>query len=260
MDTKSEIMEPASLALKATNFYVIFVFIQAFLVFNGEYIWGIDYRMAVLYCTMPPTLMFAMLGLTELDTGKRLTWDDVNNSLIAKKDWLSKTLKEAGWSAEYFSVAVQITYFISAGGIAMLAFMILIMQGYITPQITPPSMMGALWITTIILVVPAEEMMFRGILPEYIRLTFGKSKYSEHLKYIIGAGAFGIFHFAAYGGSWPTMGFAIGMGIVLQFAKDYTGGLPSSMAIHLMWNAAVLGLLIPEFQENFIMLIQMFGA
>ena len=245
MDTTSDLTEPASLALKARNFYVIFIIIQAFLVFNGEYIWGISERAANLYFFMPTAMMFGLLGLTELDTGKRLTWDDVNNSLLAKRDWLSAYLRQAGWSAGYFSLGVQIIYFTVAAGLAGLAFMIMIMQGYITPQITPASMMGAAWITTMFLVVPSEEMMFRGIVPEYIRLTFGKSKYSEHLKYLIGAGLFAVFHFAAYGGSTSAMGFAFGMGLVLQYAKD-NGGLPASMGIHIAWNAAVLGLLIPH--------------
>ncbi|MDD3962243.1 MAG: CPBP family intramembrane metalloprotease [Bacteroidales bacterium] len=248
MDATQELTEdiitPASLALKARNFYVILIIIQAFLVFNGEYIWGISERAATLYFFMPSALMFGMLGLTELEGGKRLTWDSVNNSLLAKRDFLSAYLKEAGWSAGYFSLGVQLIYFSVAAGLAALAFMILIMQGYINPQITPPMMMQAAWITQAFLVIPSEEMMFRGIVPEYIRLMFGKSKYSEQLKYLIGAGIFGIMHFAAYGGSWGSIGFAFGLGLVLQYVKD-NAGLPASMGLHLAWNAAVLGLLIP---------------
>ena len=244
MDTSPDFTEPASLALKARNFYVIVIIIQAFIVFNGDYIWGISERAANLYFFMPTALMFGLLGLTELDTGKRLTWDDVNNSLLAKRDWLSAYLRQAGWSADYFSLGVQLIYFSVAAGLAGLAFMILIMQGYVTPQITPTSMMAAAWVTQMFLVIPSEEMMFRGIVPEYIRLTFGKSKYSEHLKYVIGAGLFAVFHYAAYAASVPSMGFAFGMGLMLMFVKD-NAGLPASMGLHLAWNTAVLGLLIP---------------
>ena len=245
MDSTKDLTEPVGLALKARNVYVVFIIIQAFLVFNGEYIWGISERAANLYFFMPTALMFGLLGLTELDTGKRLTWDDVNNSLLAKRDRLSELLNRAGWSAGYFSFGVQIIYFSIAAGLSAVAFMVMIMQGYITPQVTVPSMMGALWLTQILLVVPSEEMMFRGIIPEYIRLTFGKSKYSEWLKYLIGAGLFGVFHFAAYGGNWSSIGFAFGMGLVLMYVKDNWGGLAASMGVHLAWNCAVLGLLIP---------------
>jgi len=217
--------------------------IQAFILFNGEYIWGISERAANLYFFVPPTLMFSLLGLTSLIKGK-LTWDAVNNSLLAKKDRLSDYLKEAGWSAGYFSVGVQLIYFSLAVGLAGLSFMILIMNGYITPQVTPSSMMGMVIVTQVFLVVPSEEYLFRGIIPEYIRLTFKKTRYSEQIKYVLGAGLFAVFHFAAYGGNWQSMGFAFAMGVVLQYAKD-NAGLPASMGIHLAWNSAVLGLLIP---------------
>lgn len=248
MDRTSEITEPVEeavvAALSATSIFALISLIQAFILFNGEYIWGISSTAANLYFFVPPTLMFSLLGLTALMKG-RLTWDAVNNSLLAKRDKLSVLLKEAGWSAGYFSLGVQIIYFTVAAGLASLAFMILIMQGYITPQITPQSMMGAAWITTIFLVVPSEEYIFRGILPEYVRLMFKSSRYCEQIKYIIGAGLFGVFHFAAYGGNWSSIAFAFGMGLILQYVKD-NAGLPASMGLHMAWNTAILGLLIPQ--------------
>jgi membrane protease YdiL (CAAX protease family) len=238
------VTEPLELALAATSVFAVISLIQAFILFNGEYIWGISERAANLYFFVPPTLMFSLLGLTSLMKGK-LTWDAVNSSLLAKHDRLSEYLKQAGWSAGYFSVGVQLIYFAVATALASLAFAIMIMNSYITPQITAPLMMGMAIITQVFLVVPSEEYLFRGIIPEYIRLTFRKSQYSEQIKYVLGATLFAVFHFAAYGGNWQSMGFAFAMGIVLMYAKD-NAGLSASMGIHLAWNSAVLGLLIPH--------------
>lgn len=94
-----------------------------------------------------------------------------------------------------------------------------------------------------LIVCPSEEIIFRGAIFSVLW------RINWVFAYVGSAGAFAVFHWAAYGGSIPLMIVAFGMGLVLAFAANYNGttfkgNLGIAIGIHFSYNLAVLGILL----------------
>jgi membrane protease YdiL (CAAX protease family) len=88
---------------------------------------------------------------------------------------------------------------------------------------------GPVYLTTVHLLVVAtsEEFIFRGFLPELITP-------------IPAQVAFGLFHFAAYGGDWIAMLVAMVVGFVFYLIARYTN-IWTVIGLHAAYNTVVLG-------------------
>ena len=74
-----------------------------------------------------------------------------------------------------------------------------------------------------------EEVVFRGILPEF-------------LGDLSSNGLFAVFHYAVYGGSIPLVFFAFILGLVFAIIRQYFG-ITGAIGAHAGWNLKSLGVL-----------------
>lgn len=88
-----------------------------------------------------------------------------------------------------------------------------------------------------LIVCPSEEIIFRGAL---LPLLY---KVNWFIGYMGSAGAFALFHYAAYGGSITLMIMAFVMGIILNYTT-IRFNIGVSIAIHFSYNLCVLGILL----------------
>lgn len=243
MPDTDELTEPVTLTLAARNLYGWIILAQLFLLWNGEYLYGISSWMVIGYLVGPTLLTVGMLTMTRTNKGTPLTWESIEKSMMPKKDLLSKYISSSIKTTTYFSAGIQIIYFSLATGLSAIVFMGLIMAGYLVPQATPAGMALPLIISNLILVIPAETYMFHGIVPMFTEMTVKKSQYSQWIMYGVSQGIFALFHYAATGGSAGSMAFIFGMGVILLYiARNY--GLPAAAGVHFAWNMAVLGILL----------------
>jgi len=252
-DIEEAALEPASLLLKSRNFYVILILAQFFLLINGEYLYQIDAGAASLYLFVPITLIGYMLIMTKLDNGKPISWQDLESSMIGRKDFLSKYLRKADWSVSYFSLGVQLIYFTFAILLTSTILMVLIYQGHLQVGVVDAIQARSAIIYTTILVAPSETLIFHAIIPLWVYLTFAKLTDKMDLvvaqvekrvviTYVVSQLIFGFYHFAAYGGNTTSIIMAIGMGMVFLYsARNF--GIPFAIGVHAGWNLAIIGVL-----------------
>ena len=255
MNQEEPPLEPASLTLSSRNFLPILFLAQFFLLINGTYLYNISAGAASLYLYAPSALIIYLLTLSKLDNGRPITWEMLENSLIAKKDFLSKYLRKADWSVSYFSLGIQLIYFTFSVMFTSVVLMLMIKQGYLSTGVLDPIQARTAIIYHSILVSPSETLIFQAIIPLWVSLTFAKvtSKVDMILVdvekrtlliYIISQLIFGIYHISAYGGNWTSIAVAVGLGMVFLYsARSY--GIPFAIGVHLSWNLAVLGVLTP---------------
>jgi membrane protease YdiL (CAAX protease family) len=89
---------------------------------------------------------------------------------------------------------------------------------------------GPIYLTLMhtLVVATSEEWIFRGFLPELITPIPAQI-------------AFGVFHFAAYGGDWWAILMAIVAGFVFYLISRYTN-IWTAIGIHSAWNVTILGI------------------
>lgn len=241
MDETSELTEPASLLLASRNFYVIVILLQAFLLINGEYLYQISQAAASIYLFLPLSLIFYMLWMTKMENGKPVSWEMLEGSMKGRRDPLSEYLRKAGWSVSYFSVGIQLIYLSLAFMLTFVILLFVVRQGLLeVGEMTAIQARSAI-IYTLVLVAPAETMIFHSIIPLWTELTFKKSQYCLYLTYGISQAVFACYHYAAYGGVFQSLIFAFFMGILfLWVCRSY--GLPAAIGTHAAWNLVIYGL------------------
>ena len=240
MDSANDITEPASLLLESRNFLAILILAQFFLLINGEYLYQINVMAASAYFFTPAALMFYLIEMGRLDNGKNVTWEMMETSMLGKKDPLSKYLKSGGFHVGYFSLAIQLIYFSLAAMATMVLMMFLIHNGWLDVGTIDAIGSRQAIIYTLILVAPAETLIFHAIVPFWVEKTWAKAEYVVIITFVVSQLIFAVFHIAAYGGSTGSMMFAFFFGIILlYFARTY--GIVFAIGIHFSWNLAVIG-------------------
>ena len=257
MDNLEETLtEPASLLLKSANFYVLLFLAQFFLLINGEYLYGISQGAVILYMFAPLALIYYMLSMTELDDGTRVTWEDLESSMRGKNDPISKRLREAGWKVTFFSVGIQLIYFTFAIMFTSVVLLVLIYQGALPVAVIDAIAARSALIYTVLLVAPSETLIFQAIIPLWVALTFAKSEKVVWLTYGISQVIFGIYHYAAYGGSFQSIVIAIALGsIFLYCVRSY--GIAFAVGVHASWNLAVLGVTTIGMNQDLVLMMNM---
>jgi len=241
MDETQELTEPVSLLLSSRNFFVLVIVFQFILIINGEYLYGISTTAAIIYMLVPAALMVYMISMTKLSNGKPISWEMLEGSMKGRKDPLSDYLRKAGWSVSYFSLGVQLTYLLLGFMLAFVSLLFIVMQGWLEVGSVDAIQARSAIVYTLILVAPAESIIFVGIIPLWLSLTFAKSSKRIYIIYIVSQAIFAIFHFAAYGGMMASLAFAFFMGIVfLWTARTY--GIPAVIGVHAAWNLVIIGI------------------
>jgi hypothetical protein len=107
---------------------------------------------------------------------------------------------------------------------------------------------SAVWgtvITQVMFVACSEELAFRYIIPTYLRENWPHAKY---LPMVLASAAFALFHSAAYGGNYQSMGLAFMVGMVWLFLYEIkiNGqkiGLGFTIGSHAAYNLVLVGVL-----------------
>jgi membrane protease YdiL (CAAX protease family) len=117
---------------------------------------------------------------------------------------------------------------------------------------TPRANMMSMIVLTILFVAPSEELMFRAMLPKYLEGVFVGMPW---VAWLLSQATFAGFHFAAYGGSVPSMVIAFIVGMVWLAAYKWTPrlgwlkskerlGLGFTIGSHAAYNLVVSGILV----------------
>ena len=193
-----------------------------FLYVTGDYLFGSDWpgSGALLYAVM----VLSALSMTQLVIQ--------TVPLTEQREYLGRLVPLAPIShgVVHWLGGFGVTYAVVLTGFQL--------AGYEWPDITQSEATAMLYFT-VVFVAPAEELLFRGVLPN---LHYERRVLGVPLVLVASQALFSVFHVAAYGGIGAPMIITFVLGVAWVFVARWTS-LFTTMGSHAAYNLCVLGVL-----------------